>query len=218
MWIRGGEPYNTAIVLFRSVGAAKTAFESLDGTEVDGKPIKLSSPAARRAAAAAAAAVHAPNEPTEVASAKLAAKSNKQSGSRGPMPRRPRADESEEGMVEAEETPEVQETTPKSSRKTRKARNQKRNGPSGPSQTMLFVSHLSYSVRDKDLMEHFREYPVLSAQVVYHRQNPRHSRGFAFVNFATHEAQLKALEEKNESELAGRKMKVAGTHLHLCTC
>lgn len=79
------------------------------------------------------------------------------------------------------------------------------------SDTMLFVSHLSYSVTSKTLMEFFAPYEVKSAHVVRKREHPRQSRGFAFVNFASHEMQQKALSEKQGAELHGRAMRTTGT-------
>ncbi|WFD01493.1 hypothetical protein MOBT1_000158 [Malassezia obtusa] len=70
-----------------------------------------------------------------------------------------------------------------------------------PSKTLLFVSHLSYSVRNEDLMELFSAYPAVSANIVYHRQHPKHSRGFAFVDFPNETAQQKALAENNGKEV-----------------
>ena len=78
-----------------------------------------------------------------------------------------------------------------------------------PSKTLLFVSHLSYSVKNEDLMELFSAYPAVSANIVYHRQQPKHSRGFAFVEFPNEEAQQKAMAENNGKEVHGRTIAIS---------
>lgn len=77
-----------------------------------------------------------------------------------------------------------------------------------PSDTMLYVSHLAYSVDDNALMELFAPYNVKSANVVYNRYRPKQSRGFAFVDFHTHDDQQRAMAEKNGLELSGRVLNV----------
>ena len=77
-----------------------------------------------------------------------------------------------------------------------------------PSETMLYVSHLAYSVNNDTLMELFSPYNVKSANVVYNRFRSSKSRGFAFVDFHTHEDQQRAMAEKNGLELMGRVLNV----------
>ena len=80
-----------------------------------------------------------------------------------------------------------------------------------PSETVLYVSHLAYSVNNDKLMELFAPYNVKSAQVVYNRFRPRQSRGFAFVDFHSKQDQEKAMAEKNGTELMGRTLNVTST-------
>lgn len=119
--------------------------------------------------------------------------------------RRPRLDDGEEGSAEAADdaTGAPRTTKQRAPKKPKKVRE--------PSKTLLFVSHLAYSVKDEDLLEFFSDYAAVSANVVYHRQNPNHSRGFAFVDFPNEAAQLKALDETHGKELQGRAISVSGT-------
>ena len=82
-----------------------------------------------------------------------------------------------------------------------------------PSNTLLYVSHLSYSVNNDTLMEFFAPYGVKSAKVIRHRHRPSLSRGFAFVDFSSHENQQKAMLEKNGVELHGRSISITGMFL-----
>ncbi|KAL4399307.1 mRNA binding protein [Malassezia pachydermatis] len=77
-----------------------------------------------------------------------------------------------------------------------------------PSNTLLYVSHLSYSVNNDTLMEFFAPYGVKSAKVIRHRHRPSLSRGFAFADFSSHENQQKAMLEKNGVELHGRSISI----------
>ena len=148
--------------------------------------------------------------------------------------RRPREDEGEEGTTAASDpaiepkaeenvgefaTPDAeaqatQSSKPRNSHGSKSKAPKKAKAAQGvPSKTLLFVSHLSYSVRNEDLMELFSAYPAVSANIVYHRQHPKHSRGFAFVDFPNETAQQKALAENNGKEVHGRIIAVSGKSL-----
>lgn len=152
---------------------------------------------------------------------------------RGAAPsRRPRQDEGEEGTTGTDAAAPVSDEHPtapsaqyasaqapattgtdsakaKAPKKTKAARG-------SPSKTLLYVSHLAYSVQNADLMELFSPYPAVSANIVYHRQQPKHSRGFAFVDFPNEEAQQKALAELNGKEFHGRIIAISGTYTDSC--
>lgn len=145
------------------------------------------------------------------------------------LTRQPREDVGEEGTSALPEEP-VPSAQPEDARATEidvsaqpnapaKANNGRAKKPKAPkkakeaqgvpSKTLLFVSHLSYSVKNEDLMELFSAYPAISANIVYHRQQPKHSRGFAFVGFPNEEAQQKALAENNGKEVHGRTIAIS---------
>lgn len=139
--------------------------------------------------------------------------------------RRPREDDGEEGTTAATQSAETKpaagsaatkprsggtSTKPRGRPSKAKAPKKAKEAKGLPSKTMLFVSHLSYSVKNDDLMELFAAYPATSAKIVYHRQRPTHSRGFAFVDFPNEAAQQKALADNNGKEVHGRTIAVSG--------
>ncbi|WFC95039.1 hypothetical protein MBRA1_001679 [Malassezia brasiliensis] len=111
--------------------------------------------------------------------------------------------------IDASAQPNAPTKTSKGRAKKSKAPKKSKEAQGVPSKTMLFVSHLSYSVKNEDLLELFSAYPAVSANIVYHRQQPRHSRGFAFVEFPNEEAQQKALAENNGKEVHGRTIAIS---------
>lgn len=144
--------------------------------------------------------------------------------------RRPRQDEGEEGTTGADAAAPASDEQPASpspqdasaqaplAAKPAKAKAPKKTKAArgSPSKTLLYVSHLAYSVQNADLMQLFSAYPAVSANIVYHRQQPRHSRGFAFVDFPNEEAQQKALAELNGKEFHGRTIAISGTYTYSC--
>ena len=76
---------------------------------------------------------------------------------------------------------------------------------SEPSQTIVYVSNLPFQYEDKDLEELFEGLAVKSARVA-RRRNDR-SKGFAFVEFETNEAQEEALKLDGK-EIDGRSINV----------
>lgn len=72
----------------------------------------------------------------------------------------------------------------------------------------LYVSNLSFSMRDAELQEVFINFgSVLSAKVVIDRFSGR-SKGFGFVEMQTPEDAQKALAALNGTEISGRIVRV----------
>jgi len=74
--------------------------------------------------------------------------------------------------------------------------------------TNLYVGNLSYRVSDSDLNELFAPFgTVISARVILDRDTQR-SRGFGFVEMEDAAAAKQAVEDLNEKEFMGRRLKV----------
>jgi len=72
----------------------------------------------------------------------------------------------------------------------------------------IYVSNLSFAVRDEDLREYFAEYgEVASAKVIMDKISNR-SRGFAFVEMPDDTAAQKAIQELDGATVDGRSIKV----------
>ncbi|HCJ52522.1 MAG TPA: RNA-binding protein [Candidatus Kerfeldbacteria bacterium] len=72
----------------------------------------------------------------------------------------------------------------------------------------LYIGSLSYNVSDDELKECFLQAGnVTSAQVIMDRMTGR-SRGFGFVEMATDEEAMKAIEMLNGQDLKGRAIVV----------
>jgi RNA recognition motif-containing protein len=72
----------------------------------------------------------------------------------------------------------------------------------------IYVSNLSFAVRDEDLREYFAEYgEVASAKVIMDKVSNR-SRGFAFVEMPDDTAAQKAIQELDGAMVDGRSIKV----------
>ena len=72
----------------------------------------------------------------------------------------------------------------------------------------IYVGNLPYSVNDQDLMTLFSQYgSVSSAKVVIDRETDR-SKGFGFVEMPSNEEGSNAINKLNESEFAGRALRV----------
>jgi RNA recognition motif-containing protein len=72
----------------------------------------------------------------------------------------------------------------------------------------IYVSNLSFAVRDEDLREFFVEYgEVTSAKVIMDKFTNR-SRGFAFVEMPDDTAAQKAIQELDGGMVDGRAIKV----------
>ena len=72
----------------------------------------------------------------------------------------------------------------------------------------IYVSNLSFAVKDEDLREFFAEYgEVASAKVITDKFTNR-SRGFAFVEMPDEAAAQKAIQELDGGVVEGRAIKV----------
>lgn len=72
----------------------------------------------------------------------------------------------------------------------------------------IFISNLSYDVKDADLKTLFDEYgEVQSAKVIQDRETGK-SRGFGFVEMADNEAAKKAITELDQAEYDGKVINV----------
>lgn len=72
----------------------------------------------------------------------------------------------------------------------------------------LYVSNLSFNMRDAELLEVFTNFgSVVSAKVIVDRFSNR-SKGFGFVEMQTPEEAQKALAAVNGTEIAGRIIRV----------
>ena len=72
----------------------------------------------------------------------------------------------------------------------------------------LYVGNLPFSVDESGLKDIFSAYNVEEATLIKDKFNGR-SKGFGFVVIADDEAAKKAIEEINEKEVEGRKLKVS---------
>ena len=72
----------------------------------------------------------------------------------------------------------------------------------------IYVSNLSFAVKDEDLRDFFAEYgEVASAKVIMDKFTNR-SRGFAFVEMPDETAAQKAIQELDGATVDGRSIKV----------
>ena len=72
----------------------------------------------------------------------------------------------------------------------------------------IYVSNLSFAVKDEDLRDFFAEYgEVASAKVIMDKFTNR-SRGFAFVEMPDEAAGQKAIQELDGATVDGRTIKV----------
>ena len=72
----------------------------------------------------------------------------------------------------------------------------------------IYISNLSYGIKDADLRELFAEYgEVSSAKVITDRETGR-SRGFGFVEMPDEADAKKAISELNEGEFDGKVISV----------
>ncbi len=78
---------------------------------------------------------------------------------------------------------------------------------SQPSGTLLFIGNLSWGTSNDDLKQAFSEYNITDARVLTDRETGR-SRGFGFLTFPTEEEATKAIEAKNNTEIAGRQIRL----------
>jgi RNA recognition motif-containing protein len=73
----------------------------------------------------------------------------------------------------------------------------------------IYVSNLSFNVRDEDLQEYFAEYGEVSSAKVIMDKFTNKSRGFAFVEMPSDEAANKAILELDGATVDGRTIGVS---------
>jgi len=73
----------------------------------------------------------------------------------------------------------------------------------------IYVSNLSFNVRDEDLQEYFAEYGEVSSAKVIMDKFTNKSRGFAFVEMPDDEAAQKAIQELDGASVDGRNIGVS---------
>ena len=72
----------------------------------------------------------------------------------------------------------------------------------------IFISNLSWAIKDGDLRELFAEYgEITSAKVIMDRETGK-SRGFGFVEMPNEEEGKKAIEELDKAEYDGKVITV----------
>ena len=74
--------------------------------------------------------------------------------------------------------------------------------------TKIYVGNLPFSVRDKELQDLFAPFGKVSEATVITDRGTGRSKGFGFVTFEEEESVKKAIEELNDKEHDGRKLKV----------
>ena len=169
--------------MYRTPESAENAVETLDNTQLENQNLKID-------------LVQRRSPKSQGRSSNRASRSNRNtSRTRGKVTsRRPRTDEGEEGttgtslpssdpmqgVASTASTDSATENTSRSNGKPRegrggraKASRKPKESQGVPSKTLLFVSHLAYSVKDEDLIDLFKAYPASSASIVYHRQHPK---------------------------------------------
>jgi RNA recognition motif-containing protein len=72
----------------------------------------------------------------------------------------------------------------------------------------IYVSNLSFAVKDEDLKEFFTEYGEVSSAKVIMDKTTNRSRGFAFVEMPDETAAQKAIQELDGAMVDGRSIKV----------
>ncbi|WFD35211.1 hypothetical protein MCUN1_002061 [Malassezia cuniculi] len=119
----------------------------------------------------------------------------------------PQSESVTENKDVSEETT-VPETTPDTPAPRPEPRKQReRRAPEGvPNDTLVFMSGLAPNVDNAAIMSFLAAYEPKSAHVVRMRYFPHRSKGFAFVDFHSHEMQQKAITEMFGKVLNGRNV------------
>lgn len=77
------------------------------------------------------------------------------------------------------------------------------------SKTNLIVNYLPQQMSDPEFEELFKKYGEMKSCKIVRNRVSGYSYGFGFVDFATHEQAVKAIDELNGHELENKKIKVA---------
>jgi cold-inducible RNA-binding protein len=75
-------------------------------------------------------------------------------------------------------------------------------------ESRLFVGNLSYKTLESDLQDYFSQAGVVSSVALMLDKFTGKSRGFAFIEFATAEEAIKAVEMFHNKEFQGRSLTV----------
>lgn len=72
----------------------------------------------------------------------------------------------------------------------------------------LFVKGLPYTFKEDDVGDRFRRFGEIKAIRLGYNWQTKMSKGFAYINFETHESAKNALLKMNGKEIQGRQIKV----------
>lgn len=72
----------------------------------------------------------------------------------------------------------------------------------------IYVGNLSYETREDELRDLFEAYGAVESAKIISDQFTGRSRGFGFVEMADREEGMKAIQELDSTQLAGRTLKV----------
>jgi RNA recognition motif-containing protein len=72
----------------------------------------------------------------------------------------------------------------------------------------IYVGNLSFDTAEPELRELFEAYGVVDSVRVISDQFTGRSRGFGFIEMATREEGMKAIQELDSKDLGGRSLKV----------
>ena len=72
----------------------------------------------------------------------------------------------------------------------------------------LFVKGLPYDFKEDDIGDRFRRFGEIKAIRIAYNWQTKESKGFAYINFETHESAKQALIKMNGKEVKGRYLKV----------
>jgi len=75
----------------------------------------------------------------------------------------------------------------------------------------VHVSNLDFNVTEDMLKQLFKDLNIVKAVIARYRNSPK-SRGYGFVQFASEEDQNKAIDQANETQFEGRKIRVKAAH------
>ncbi len=76
------------------------------------------------------------------------------------------------------------------------------------SQTKIYVGNLSYDCSSNDLEGYFGQFgEITEVKLIIDRETQR-SKGFGFITFASTEATQTAIDQANNAEFMGRKLRV----------
>jgi len=77
---------------------------------------------------------------------------------------------------------------------------------------VIYVGNIPYTFKEEDLKKVFSEFQsVVSAKLIVDRQTNR-SKGYGFVELTDEEEAKVAVEKLNNSQVAGRNIKVNNAH------